>query len=158
MKVIVNGRFLLHNVTGVERYAREILYELDKIIDSGKVEMAVPPEIEATPTYKNINVVRVGKLHNRLWEHISFPWYVKTQKAISLNLCSRVSKLKTVSSKMSGSGQNVVFEPVSFACPITCIFSTVLPLSKARAYILPSLFTSTSILVERAFTTDAPTP
>ena len=35
MKVIVNGRFLLHKVTGVERYAREILAELDKIIEPG---------------------------------------------------------------------------------------------------------------------------
>ena len=88
MKVIVNGRFLLHKVTGVERYAGEILAELDKIIDWGEVEMAVPPETERMPTYKNIKVVKVGKLHNRLWEHISFPWYVRKQKAISLNLCN----------------------------------------------------------------------
>lgn len=86
--VIVNGRFLLHRVTGVERYAREILSELDKIIEPGKVEMAVPPETEDIPDYKNIKVVKVGRLHNRLWEHISFPLYVKSRKAISLNLCN----------------------------------------------------------------------
>ena len=68
-KVIVNGRFLLHRVTGVERYAREILAELDKIIESGKLEMAVPPEVKEILGYKNIKAVRVGKLHNRLWEH-----------------------------------------------------------------------------------------
>ena len=88
MKVIVNGRFLLHKVTGVERYAREILAELDKIIEPGKIEMAVPPEAEGIPGYKNIKVVKVGKLHNRLWEHISFPWYIRKQKAVSLNLCN----------------------------------------------------------------------
>ena len=88
MKVIVNGRFLLHKVTGVERYAREILAELDKIIEPGKIEMAVPPEAEGIPAYKNIRVVKVGKLHNRLWEHISFPWYIRKQKAVSLNLCN----------------------------------------------------------------------
>ena len=43
MKIIVNGRVLLHKVTGVERYAREILAELDEIIESGKIEMAGPP-------------------------------------------------------------------------------------------------------------------
>ena len=88
MKIIVNGRFLLHKVTGVERYAREILAELDEIIESGKIEMAVPPEAERIPAYKNIKVVKVGKLQNRLWEHISFPWYVRKQKAVSLNLCN----------------------------------------------------------------------
>lgn len=55
MKVIINGRFLIHRVTGVERYAREILSELDKIIEPDSIEMAVPPEVEDIPTYKNIN-------------------------------------------------------------------------------------------------------
>ena len=45
MKVIINGRFLIHRVTGVERYAREILSELDKIIEPDSIEMAVPPEV-----------------------------------------------------------------------------------------------------------------
>lgn len=88
MKVIVNGRFLLHRITGVERYAREILLELDKIIEPGELEMAVPPETTDIPEYKNIKVVRVGKLHNRLWEHLSFPYYVRKQHAVSLNLCN----------------------------------------------------------------------
>ncbi|MBS6698507.1 MAG: glycosyltransferase family 4 protein [Faecalibacterium prausnitzii] len=88
MKIIVNGRFLIHRVTGVERYAREILSELDKIIEPESVEMAVPPEVEEIPIYKNITIVKTGKLHNRLWEHISFPWYVHTQKGVSLNLCN----------------------------------------------------------------------
>lgn len=87
-KVIINGRFLLHRTTGVERYAREILSELDKIIEPEIFIMAVPPEVEKMPEYKNIGVVRVGKLHNHLWEHISFPWYVYHNKGISLNLCN----------------------------------------------------------------------
>lgn len=88
MRIIINGRFLLHRVTGVERYAREIIAELDKIIEPGSVTMAVPPEIEDIPSYQNIEVIRTGKLHNRLWEHISFPWYVHKMRAISLNLCN----------------------------------------------------------------------
>lgn len=88
MKIIINGRFLLHRITGVERYAREIIAELDKIIDPGSIMMAVPPETKDIPAYQNIEVVRVGKLHNRLWEHISFPWYVHKMRAISLNLCN----------------------------------------------------------------------
>lgn len=88
MKVIVNGRFLLHRTTGVERYAREILLELDKLIKPGEIEMAIPPETKGIPNYKNIKVVQVGKFGNRLWEHISFPRYVRKQNGISLNLCN----------------------------------------------------------------------
>lgn len=87
-KIIINGRFLLHRTTGVERYAREILLELDKIIKPGEIEMAIPPQTEAVPAYQNIKVKKTGRLKNRLWEHISFPLYVKKEKAISLNLCN----------------------------------------------------------------------
>lgn len=77
MKVIVNGRFLLHKTTGVERYAREILAELDKIVESGRIVVAIPSEVSDVPKYNNIQIIKVGRLHNILWEHISFPRYVK---------------------------------------------------------------------------------
>lgn len=87
-KVIINGRFLLHRITGVERYAREIVAELDNMIEPNEVVMAVPPEVNDFPEYKNIKVMKVGKLKNRLWEHISFPIYVAKNNGISLNLCN----------------------------------------------------------------------
>ena len=87
-KIIINGRFLLHKVTGVERFAREMLLELDNIIIPGEIEIAIPPETVSVPDYKNISIVRVGKLHNRAWEHLSFPRYVKRENGISLNLCN----------------------------------------------------------------------
>ncbi len=86
-KVIINGRFCIHRVTGVERYARELVSELDKIVKPGEFELAVPPGAQNLPTLENIHCKVVGKLHNRLWEHVSFPLYVM-QKGISLNLCN----------------------------------------------------------------------
>lgn len=87
-KIIINGRFLIHKTTGVERYAREILLELDKIASPDEFILAVPQEVQTVPEYNNIKVKRIGKLKNRLWEHISFPLYVHKQKATSLNLCN----------------------------------------------------------------------
>jgi len=88
-KFIINGRFLVHRITGVERYAREIVSELDKLVPADmEISMAIPPEVAEIPSFKNIHVVKIGWLHNRMWEHISFPWYVRQQKAISLNLCN----------------------------------------------------------------------
>ena len=86
--IVINGRFLLHRVTGVERYARELVSALDRIVPAGQFEMAVPPEAEDIPVYRNIQIRRVGKLHNRLWEHVSFPAYVKRRGGIALNLCN----------------------------------------------------------------------
>lgn len=87
-KIIINGRFLIHRVTGVERYAREILARLDEYIPHGSMEMAIPPETTDIPVFKNIIVVKVGRFHNMLWEHISFPIYVRKRNGISLNLCN----------------------------------------------------------------------
>lgn len=88
MKIIINGRFLIHRVTGVERYAREIILELDRICKRGEFILAVPPEVDNYPSYQNIEIVKVGKLQNHLWEQISFPYYVFKQHGISLNLCN----------------------------------------------------------------------
>lgn len=87
-KIIINGRFLLHRITGVERYATELIAELDKLVKPGQVEIAIPPEVTCIPEYKNIIVIQTGKLRNLLWEHISFPLYVYKQRGISLNLCN----------------------------------------------------------------------
>lgn len=87
-KIYINGRFLIHRITGVERFAIELLDELDKLISYGEMELVIPPEVEVIPNYKNIVIHRVGKLHNILWEHLSFPWYVIKNKGISLNLCN----------------------------------------------------------------------
>ena len=57
--IIINGRFLLHRTTGVERYAREIIAELDKAIPAGSITIAVPPEIENVPVYQTLSFPRV---------------------------------------------------------------------------------------------------
>lgn len=88
MKIIINGRFLTHRTTGVERYAREIINELDKLAKPGQFELAVPQGTTSDLGLINIPTVTVGRLQNRLWEHLSFPRYVRRQGGISLNLCN----------------------------------------------------------------------
>ena len=87
-KIIVNGKFLTQRVTGVQRYARELLLELDKLIEKNQITLAVPVEAKEIPDYKNIKVVSVGKRSGIFWEQIEFPLYVKCQRGTSLNLCN----------------------------------------------------------------------
>ena len=88
MKIIINGKFLTQKITGIQRYAREITAELDKLIDKNELEMAIPPETKDIPEYKNIKVVKVGRFHCQLWENISLPNYVRKEKGILLNFCN----------------------------------------------------------------------
>ena len=52
-KIIINGRFLTQKITGVQRYAREIVLELDNLIKKDEIEIAIPPETMDVPNYKN---------------------------------------------------------------------------------------------------------
>lgn len=87
-KIIVNGKFLSQRVTGVQRYAREILTELDKLCYGIEIEMAIPADVMDLPVYQNIKIKKVGKFKGNLWEQLSFPKYVRKQKGVSLNLCN----------------------------------------------------------------------
>lgn len=87
-KVIINGKFLTQKTTGVQRYARELLYELDKYILDEEIFLAVPSNTTNIPTYKNIKVIKVGKRTGIYWEQIEFPLYVRKLQGISLNLCN----------------------------------------------------------------------
>lgn len=93
MKIIINGRFLTQNITGVQRVAHEIVKELDKISKEKSLEIIIltPKNIIFNSLYENIKVKKVGKLKGHLWEQIELPIYSFLEKGILLNLCNTAS-------------------------------------------------------------------
>lgn len=86
IEVVVNGRFLAQKLTGVQRYAHELMRALDRLFDEGKIDparyfiqIAVPPNTQNTPAYKWIKVIRVGNLINNLWEQITLPLFARNK-------------------------------------------------------------------------------
>lgn len=81
-KVVINGRFLLQDITGVQRVEREVLVALDKIACEGLIE---PPEVLiprsgyliSMPDLEAITVKRVGILSGHLWEQLELPFFSK---------------------------------------------------------------------------------
>lgn len=92
---IFNGRFLERRVTGVERFAREILLELDKIILPNTIHLAIPAQVKEIPDYHNIKVVQVGQRHGNLWEQLDLPRYAIKNKGLLINLCNTAPFCKT---------------------------------------------------------------
>lgn len=86
--IFINGRFLTRRVTGVERYARELVKELDKIASGKEIYMVVPNGDFDIPDYENIKVIRKGNSTKQFWENFIFPAFVRSKKGISLNLCN----------------------------------------------------------------------
>jgi glycosyltransferase involved in cell wall biosynthesis len=85
-EVIINGRFLTQDITGVQRYALELIRHLDQFLIEGRINpeeysiiLAVPQNTRNVPKYQSIQVKRIGKLQNNLWEQISLPLFARNK-------------------------------------------------------------------------------
>ncbi len=89
-RYVVNGRFLTRPTTGVDRYARELVHELDKLVPAGDFVLAIPGDSEVIdlPDLRNIEIVRAGKRDGILWEQLDLPNYLKRAGATGIHLCN----------------------------------------------------------------------
>jgi glycosyltransferase involved in cell wall biosynthesis len=94
-KIAVSGRFLTRKLTGVDRYAIEIIRSLDKIAKPGEFEIVIPKDIDPVTklNLRNIKIIRFGKANilrtNTLfWEQFVFAFYVLKSQTIPLCLCN----------------------------------------------------------------------
>jgi glycosyltransferase involved in cell wall biosynthesis len=77
-RISINGRFLSQPVTGVQRYAHELIRELDRLLTSlpagtAPVEVLVPRNAREYPSYKSLVVKEVGRLTGQAWEQLELP-------------------------------------------------------------------------------------
>ena len=86
--IAINGRFTARRMTGQERFACEMITELDKICKKGELELVVPKNAKNIPKLANIPIIKYGKAKGSLWEQTFFAWYTIKNKRCSLNLCS----------------------------------------------------------------------
>ena len=77
MKIIfINGRFLTSPVTGVQRYARELLPALDRQLPPDVQMICLAPQQPFdAPSWHKIEIRRVGHSHGNLWEQFELPLY-----------------------------------------------------------------------------------
>jgi len=89
-KVIINGRFYSQPITGVQRFARELLIALDEHIGSNVLNiefvLALPPDSFDVPTFSNIKISKINFLKGHLWEQLSLPFFSLFRPLI--NLCN----------------------------------------------------------------------
>lgn len=97
-KIYINGRFLTQNITGVQRYAIEIIKVLDKYLsdnklnDEFKFEIVCPKNIKQKLILKNIKIKQIGILKGHLWEQIELPLYVKNKFLFNFCNCAPLIK------------------------------------------------------------------
>jgi len=92
VNIYINGRFLTQRLTGVQRYAMEIVQTIDRLLQedneycNDKVTLLCPNNICNNISLNKINIKKVGWLHGHLWEQLELPFYAR--KGVLLNLCN----------------------------------------------------------------------
>lgn len=91
--IYFNGRFLVQPKTGVQRFAEEMLTELDGLVAESTYSnyefiCLVPPENypRGLPDWQNVRIHPCGRLKGNLWEQIDLPFAARQGKLI--NLCN----------------------------------------------------------------------
>jgi glycosyltransferase involved in cell wall biosynthesis len=78
-KIFINGRYLTQRITGVQRYAAEVVSSLDRLLKAGTlgdghcVTLLAPTGSYQLPALKSIRLVQSGVLSGHLWEQIELP-------------------------------------------------------------------------------------
>ncbi len=86
-KVVILGDTLINNEPlGIQRFAYEILREVDLLQKDYQCELVIPENAECRLSFSSIQIVRYGRRNGFLWRQLDFPNYVKKQKAIGVDL------------------------------------------------------------------------
>ncbi|WP_181586452.1 glycosyltransferase family 1 protein [Paenibacillus taichungensis] len=93
IKIYINARFLTQTMTGVQRYALELVKEIDQLIDRGEIDgsryefcLLSPSNVITNLEFKHISHHKAGKLKGHLWEQLELPFYAKG--GLLINLCN----------------------------------------------------------------------
>jgi glycosyltransferase involved in cell wall biosynthesis len=74
--IFINGRFLTQSLTGVQRFAREVVQALDNLLaettDSPPITL-IAPQGTTAPELKHIKFSCVGTRRGHLWEQLDLP-------------------------------------------------------------------------------------
>jgi len=89
-KICINGKFFCQQITGTQRYSRELLNQFDRLLsgeDNTKIalEILVPKCAQSMPQYTSLQVRTVGRMSGTKWEQLELPHYCHGQVLFTLS-------------------------------------------------------------------------
>ncbi|QHS23494.1 glycosyltransferase family 4 protein [Virgibacillus sp. MSP4-1] len=93
MNIYINGRFLTQQVTGVQRYALEVVKALDNLLKNAAIDkdfykfiILTPGPIKNELELEHVLIETKGKTNGHIWEQFELPFF--TSDGLLLNLCN----------------------------------------------------------------------
>lgn len=111
--ILINGRFLMQPVTGVQRVARELVAEMDRLVGAGEtpLRLALACERDADTSsldLRHIRVERRGGVSGHAWEQFVLPRMVAGRRLLCLG------NTAPLASALSGQRLSVMIHDVSY--------------------------------------------
>jgi hypothetical protein len=132
----INGRFLTQRMTGVQRYAFEIVAALDDLLAQNReaaavlaMRLFVPPETVATPAFAKIGICRTRFGSGHAWDQFILPLYA-TSGVLSLGNFGPVLARKHI---VCIHDANTFILPESYSRSFGMVYRTLLPWVGKRA-------------------------
>lgn len=142
MELVVNGRFLLQDVTGVQRVGIEFVRALDRMLESGEypgldVELVVPArgDLVTTPPLRRVRLRRAGRTTSHLWEQVELPRLAGRRPLLCLGNTAPVPRLLTGRRAVHTMVHDLSYAyfPQAYSRAFRLLYSTVVPVALARS-------------------------
>lgn len=139
---VINGRFLTQPLTGVQRYAREVVAAMDRLLAEGhplgrglRLELVTPPGAPLMTGLAEIGQRPAGRLSGHLWEQVSLPLAAPRRV---VNLCN-TAPLMGRDAIVCIHDTNVFDFPVSYSPRFRMLYGVLIPRLARRTRFLATV-------------------
>lgn len=160
MKLSVNGRFLLQDVTGVQRVAIEFLRALDDLLSEGEfpgieVTVWVPravPLITQLPL-KSVKIRREGRLTGHAWEQLELPRLVGRSSLLCLGNTAPIARLIANKAPTYTIVHDLSYKyfPAAYSRTFRLLYNLIIPIVLARSTHVFTVSTSEEVSIIRRY-------
>lgn len=144
--IYINGRFLSHQMTGINRFAYELCKALSRLLEF----TIIAPKCRILPDYdvSGLKIIEYGRLKSHLWEQISLPLFLSTKKNYILLNFSGLGPIFSKSKITTIHDVSFLHNPSWFSKGYYMIYKILTPMiiRTSRAILTVSQFSKSEIL------------
>lgn len=149
-EIIVNARFLSRSITGVERYATELMKAFDSLIENGEIDskrfsfkLIAPRSISSELQLRHIPLQRVGYLRGHAWEQLELPMYFRGDLLFSpCNTAPVVSLMVSQKTVTVVHDLSPLYFPDAYSLSFRTFYKFIFPLIFAKSDAIITVSTS----------------
>lgn len=141
-RLYVDGRFLLQDVTGVQKVAIELVHALDVLLAEGglpgwEVVVLAPRRgtLVTTPDYKVVQLRRAGRFTSHAWEQLELPRLVGTDPLLCLGNLAPLALLVSGRAPVHTMVHDLSYKyfPAAYSRGFRLVYNALVPVVLARS-------------------------